>query len=91
MSLLLLLLYPMHLIRLFVRFLGGNPRDLPHPGADWGVFRNKIKELNNSHPKVFCTLSNTMKPWIDMKQLDKIYASENKALSKSSSSSCVVM
>ncbi len=60
-------------------FLGGNPKDLPHPGVDWGTFRNKIKELNNGSPKVFDTISNTMKPWVDMKQLDRAYAGENNA------------
>jgi len=72
-------------------FLGGNPRDLPHPGADWKIFRNKIKDLNNVTPKVFDTISDSMKPWVDMKQLDRLYAGENKSLSKSNSSGCIIM
>jgi hypothetical protein len=72
----------------FISFLDGNPKDLPHPGVDWNMFRNRIKELNNSQPKVFCTISNSMKPWVDLKQLDKCYASENH---HPHSTSCTIM
>ena len=58
-------------------FLGGNPKELPHPGVDWTTFRAKIKELNAVQPKVFCTVTNQLKPWVDIKQLDKIYGSES--------------
>ncbi len=72
---------------MFCRFLGGNPKELPHPGVDWPTFRAKIKELNAVQPKVFCTLSNTLKPWVDIKQLDKLYASEN----STTSTTCSIM
>lgn len=70
------------------RFLGGNPRDLPHPGADWGTFLSKIKELNATIPKVFCPITNSMKPWIDVTKLHRMYGNEN---SSNNSIACTIM
>lgn len=70
------------------RFLGGNPRELPHPGVDYYAFRSKIKELLAAQPKVFCTVTNQMRPWVDIKQLDKLYGNEG---SINGSKSCSVM
>lgn len=59
--------------------MGGNAKDLPHPGVDWKTFVNKIKTLNLDQPKVFCTLAGAMRPWVDIKELNRIYGSANGA------------
>ena len=76
---------------LWFRFAGGHIDSIPHPDADWGEFINVVQELNNKEPKVFCTLANQFRPWIDIAKLNKIYGGKNGSLaSSSSSSSCVV-
>jgi hypothetical protein len=70
----------------FRSFLGGNPSDLPHPGMDWYAFTQKLKELNKSLPPVFDALSNSMRPWVDLKKLNSTYGAEHGA-----SSTCSVM
>jgi hypothetical protein len=68
-------------------FLSGDLKQLPHPDEDWSAFSSRIKELSASVPLVFDTISNSMKPWVDMKQLNKIYKSEN----ANSSTACTIM
>mmetsp|Transcript_3720 Transcript_3720/g.6156 ORF Transcript_3720/g.6156 Transcript_3720/m.6156 type:complete len:293 (+) Transcript_3720:431-1309(+) len=57
-------------------FLGGDAKDLPHPGVDWHAFTAKIKVLNVSVPPVYDPLTNSMKPWVDIKRLNSIYRAE---------------
>ena len=66
-----------YLLLLINRFLEGKVSALPHPGADWSAFLQKVKELNATAPKVFCANTEKMKPWLDTKKLAKIYASGN--------------
>lgn len=67
-------------------YTGGDMEELPHPGVDWRAFSNKIKELNRTVPMVFCPLNNAMRPWVDVKQLNTMYAGEY-----TQSSACSIM
>eukprot|EP01035_Chromulina_nebulosa_P019852 gene19852-25802_t len=58
-------------------FLEGKVSALPHPGADWVAFLQRVKQLNASTPKVFCANTEKMKPWIDINKLARLYASGN--------------
>ena len=58
------------------RFLGGNPKDLPHPGVDWTLFLSRVKDLNKNHPKTFCPITGQLRPWVDVNKLMKIYGAE---------------
>jgi hypothetical protein len=69
----------------YYSFLGGDSSSLPHPGVDWKLFVKKVKELNLEQPKVFCTIHNAMRPWVDIAQLNTIYGSAS-----SSSSGCSI-
>jgi hypothetical protein len=53
---------------------------------DWYAFTQKLKELNKSLPPVFDALSNSMRPWVDLKKLNSTYGGEHGA-----SSTCSVM
>lgn len=68
------------------RFGIDNVKDIPHPGVDWRAFVAKIRELNNKEPKVFCPITETLKPWVDVGSLSKFYVTESKA----ASSSCII-
>jgi hypothetical protein len=60
---------------------------IPHPGVEWRSFVAKVKDLAAREPKVFCPITQVMKPWIDVKLLSKFYVAESSA---SNSSSCVI-
>mmetsp|Transcript_10091 Transcript_10091/g.10913 ORF Transcript_10091/g.10913 Transcript_10091/m.10913 type:complete len:100 (-) Transcript_10091:311-610(-) len=65
---------------------GGDIGAIPHPGVEWKNFVGKLRELTSREPKVFCPIAQTMKPWVDIKQLNKFYPTESRA----ASSSCVM-
>lgn len=70
----------------FSRMAGGDIGAIPHPGVEWNNFIAKLRELSAREPKVFCPIAQVMKPWIDVKLLNKFYPTE----SKSASSGCIV-
>lgn len=48
-------------------------QEFPHPDLDWVAFVRAIKQANNSNKFVFCPIQNKMKPWINIKQLEKCF------------------
>ena len=68
-------------------FLGGNVDQLPHPGADWNVFFNKIKLLCAREPEVFCPTEKKLRPWVNLMELQKAYG----LVEAKSSKSCSLM
>jgi hypothetical protein len=67
--------------------MSGNSKDLPHPDVDWRAFTARIQELNASVPLVFDPMTNAMKPWVNIKQLNKTY----KSTQSPSSGACSMM
>jgi hypothetical protein len=63
-----------------------NVKDIPHPGVDWNAFVSKIKELNAREARVFDSVSQQMKPWVDTSQLPRFYIAEAAAAKPS----CVI-
>lgn len=54
-------------------FTGGVVGDIPHPDANWKLFKDTVRRLNEKSPKIFDPLSGTEKHWIDMKLLTRQY------------------
>lgn len=66
---------------LLFRFCSGDVSQIPHPGVDWKGFTSKLKELMAKEPKIFCPLTQTLKPWVDIPKLSKFYVAESSAAS----------
>jgi len=57
----------------------------------WNIFVGALKDLIRQQDKVFCPITQTMKPWVDVGNLYKTYAKEIKSNQNGGgSSSCVV-
>eukprot|EP01039_Chlorochromonas_danica_P002769 gene2769-3023_t len=71
----------MEQMRAFCAFLlcKGDIEALPHPALNWNLFAAALKEALRQHEKVFCPVSQTVKPWIDVPALYRTYAKEIKS------------
>lgn len=56
----------------------------------WNIFVGALKELIRQQDKVFCPISQTMKPWVDVSWLYKTYAKEIKSNQSEGGSSCIL-
>jgi hypothetical protein len=78
--------FSLSLFQSVYRMGGGSMDAIPHPGVEWKTFIAKLKDLGNREAKVFCPISQKMKPWVDAMLLPKFYPTE----SQNASGSCVV-
>jgi len=60
-------------IRDFCVLLFGECDGLPDPDTDWNAFSMHVKELLSKEDLQWNPVTKRMSPWIDMKQLDRIY------------------
>lgn len=72
------------------RFCNGNVDALPHPAISWPTFASALKDLIRQHDKVFCPITQSMRPWVDLSALYKTFAKEIKNNQSGSGASCVV-
>jgi hypothetical protein len=64
-----------------IRFCDGDISQIPHPGVDWRSFTSKLNEFLSKEPKVFCPITQKLRPWVDVAKLSKFYVAESSSAS----------
>mmetsp|Transcript_31471 Transcript_31471/g.53094 ORF Transcript_31471/g.53094 Transcript_31471/m.53094 type:complete len:275 (+) Transcript_31471:499-1323(+) len=67
-------------------FVGKGSNEIPHPSVDWHAFSTRIAELTAAGPMAYDPVSNSMRPWVNMSRLHKMFKAES-----SGTSSCLIM